>query len=96
MKKSKIPIIKKNIENFLLSEEGGISKKSVVKVGIALFLFSIASTSQVNEASALGHTSYGIHTSAGSTNTHCSHGSHGLHGSHSSGCGGFFGSKGCW
>jgi len=96
MKKNKIPNIKKSVESFLLSEEGEISKKSIVKAGLVLLLISVASASQINEASALGHTSYGIHTSAGSTNTHCSHGSHGSHGSHSSGCGGPFGCKCCW
>ena len=84
MKNNKIPIIKKNIEAFLLSEEGKISKKSIIKAGLVLFLLSAASASQVKDASALGHTSYGIHTSAGSTNTHCNHTSHASHGSHSS------------
>jgi len=84
MKKNKIPIIRKNIETFLLSEEGEISKKSIIKAGLVLFLLSVASVSQVKDASAIGHNSYGIHTSAGSTNTHCNHTSHASHGSHSS------------
>ena len=84
MKKNKIPTIRKNIEAFLLSEEGEISRKSIVKAGLALFLLSVASASQVKDASAFGHNSYGVHTSANPGSEHCHHGSHASHGSHSS------------
>jgi len=86
MIKNKFPRIKKDIKFFLSSEEGEISRKSVIKAGLVLLLISVMGNSQINEVSALGHTSYGVHTSAGTSYTHCNHASHGSHGSHSSSC----------
>lgn len=40
LKKRRIPKIKKDIKDFLLSEEGRISKKNVAKIGISLALLS--------------------------------------------------------
>ena len=75
-KSSKIPKIKKNIKAFLNSEDGKITKKSIIKAGI--ILGTIGSIVDANMASA--HENFSI-TETG----HISHGSyHGAHGSHGS------------
>jgi hypothetical protein len=75
--------IKKNLKKFLSSEEGKITKKRIVQMGVILGVAS--SMIGFNEAMAQ-HTNY-LHNSAGtgkhgSHSSHSSHGSHGSHGSH--------------
>jgi len=92
IKKNKIPRIKKDIQDFLIAEEGTISKKSVIDTGLALALLTVFLGSQTQEASGqYPHTSGGTHTSLGGDpaetchNQHSNHGSHGSHASHSNG-----------
>jgi len=80
MKKKKLPQIKKNITAFLSSEEGKISKKDAVKIGIGLAMAGIMLGFAGGAEAA--HTNY-FHNSGGQ-GSHVSHGSHGSHSSHSS------------
>lgn len=69
----KIPLIKKNLKNFLLSEEGKMTKRDIVKM--TAVVVAVASV-------------VGVATKANDSFAacnHASHGSHGSHGSHSSG-----------
>ena len=80
------PVIKKNINDFLLIEEGKVSKKNVAKLGMSLAILSIlfnpenasggTHTSHSNSLFNTGTVGRGGHTST----THASHGSHGSHG----------------
>lgn len=94
IKKNKIPRIKKDIQDFLIAEEGAISKKSVINTGLALVLLTTLLGSQIQEASGVAslHNSGGVHTSSGGSpgetcthNQHTNHGSHGSHDAHASG-----------
>ena len=87
-KEKKLPSLKKNLRNFLTSEEGKISKRKVssmagasigVGMGIAALLMMVKSTE-----AACTHSSHGSHSSHASHNSHGSHGSHGSHASHGS------------
>lgn len=76
------PKFKKEIKAFLNSEEGKISKKSIIKAGLVVGAIG----GIVNKASAQNThhsaiTDYypGTHTSHGSHNSHNSHGSHNSH-----------------
>jgi hypothetical protein len=73
MKQVKFPIIKKDFKDFLTEEEGGINKKDLKKITLAILAIGIA-------VSGLG---IGDSAQAG-----CAHGSHSSHSNHSSGCGG--------
>ncbi|HNX82423.1 MAG TPA: hypothetical protein PKL77_09800 [Candidatus Omnitrophota bacterium] len=89
-KRGKIPQIKKDIKDFLSSEEGKISKKNIVKIGISTAIVGMmmdpqhafaqhtdnvgAHTSDWQAANA-GHNSHQPHTS-----THASHSAHGAGG----------------
>ncbi len=81
----KIPDIKKEIKDFLLNEEGKISKKNVVKIGVSMAVLGMALKSQ--DASA--HTNIlGTHTSSFTGTAHQSgqeHNSHTSHSAHGSG-----------
>lgn len=69
---AKIPQIKKTISSFLLSEEGKITKQSILSMG--LFLGSVAITTALTSDDAAGwHGSHSSHTS------HTSHSSHNQH-----------------
>lgn len=91
-KKNKLPRIGKNIKDFLLSEEGKITKKDVVKIGMFLAVLSLMPPSEAKAGSGPHSNSFyttpnasggtGGHTSHTS---HASHSSHGSHGSHSNG-----------
>jgi len=97
MKKG-FPKIKKEINYFLMEEEGSVSKKNVINAGLALLLMATAlgasappAKGQYNYYSydyGWGHASgfYGPHSSAGyhSSSVPGEHCSHGSHGSHSS------------
>ena len=90
MKKAKLPMIKKDINDFLLSEEGKISRKNIAKLGISLAVLGLMF--EANNASAQ-HTNHGQHNSylyssgrGGHTSGAPAHvNSHASHGSHSSG-----------
>ncbi len=73
LKSKKIPLIKKNLKTFLLSEEGKMTKRDIVKmtavVVAAASILSVAAKPEDGFAAC----------------NHASHGSHGSHGSHSSG-----------
>lgn len=93
-----IPQIKKDLKKFLLSEDGKISKQTLVGVGSAV-LTSIACSKTVfaqhssdyPHQNAIGLTpgaSDETGTAVGVHNHHASHVSHSSHSSHSSGGGG--------
>ncbi|MDD3087439.1 MAG: hypothetical protein PHP89_02615 [Candidatus Omnitrophica bacterium] len=101
MKKAKkakvvLPAIKKDIKNFLLSEEGRVSKNNMIKIGMGLAVLGSmmgfsASTASAGHDSGFfnnpdrgGHSSHGAHGSHGSHTSHGAHGSHGSHSAHSS------------
>lgn len=84
MKKNhkRFPKFKKEIKDFLLSEEGKITKKDIAKVGMSLAILSLmfppsqaaAHISQISNLNERGqHSSHSSHAS------HASHGSHGNH-----------------
>jgi hypothetical protein len=86
--KRRFPQLKKEIKDFLLSEEGKICKKDVFKAGMFLAVAGMMifpaealaqHTNQFNySTTGGGHTSHSSHAS------HASHSSHGSHSSHSS------------
>ena len=80
-RKSSLPVFKKNIKNFLLSEEGKITKKDIAKIGMSLAVLGLMFPSQ---ATAVAHTNEFFSIGRGGHNSHSSHGSHGSHGSHNS------------
>jgi len=72
--KKKLPQIKKDIKDFLLSEEGKISKKNIAKLGISLAILGM--TLQPNNAHA-AHTSRFYDQSQGGHNSnHANHPNH--------------------
>lgn len=90
-KESKLPKIKKDIKDFLLSEEGKITKKDITKIGMGLAVLSLTiPTSALAQghgnsffsAGQGGHTSHDSHGSHGSHGSHAAHSQHGSHGSH--------------
>jgi len=72
MKKNKHSLKKeKNLKNFLFEEEGKITEKSAVKLGIYLLTVATMTKNVIKPDD----------VSAGSAHSsHCSHGSHGSHG----------------
>jgi len=97
--KPHIPIIKKDLKSFLTSEEGKITKKNIVKLGMALFIASqvfqqsitkgvenikFKDTSIDTTNNKLAFSSHRSHSSHTSHASHSSHGSHGSHTSHAS------------
>jgi len=83
--KKKFPQIKKDIKDFLLSEEGKVSKKNIAKLGVSLAVLAVIFEPEAAAAhnSSLFTSGTGGHTSAHSN--HSNHGNHGNHGNHSSG-----------
>ena len=92
--KKVLPSIKKDIKYFLLSEEGKVSKKNIIKIGLGLAalgsLVNSASQAAVgpsipeHQSSFYNDATSGKHGSHGSHGSHSSHGSHGSHSAHSS------------
>ncbi len=95
MKKKNLPKIKKNLKSFLSSEEGKISKKNALKLGLGLTLLATifgAKNIWAGHSSSTPHSSAfhnsgarGDHGSHSNHSSHNSHGSHGSHGSHDNG-----------
>jgi len=88
-----LPQIKKEIKDFLMDEEGKISKKDIAKLGVSLAILGFmlqpeialaqhtnTCTGHISSFAANGHLSTCVHT-----NTHANHSNHGSHGSHGSG-----------
>lgn len=85
-----LPKVKKEIRDFCFSEEGQISKKSIIRMGLTLTILGVAiGPVQANHNSAVlpathnnafFSTGQGGHSSA----THASHASHPSHTSHGS------------
>ncbi|MDP2905747.1 MAG: hypothetical protein Q8O22_05540 [Candidatus Omnitrophota bacterium] len=85
-KRSVLPQLKKEIVDFLLSEEGRITEKKIARIGISLGFLALMS--RPDNAAALGgmpeHTSTFTHPDiANPPGGHYSHGSHASHASHS-------------
>lgn len=74
MKKKKIPSIKKDITSFISSEEGKISKKSIIDLGLGLIALSII----------VGAISPPKNYDVEAISSHVSHSNHSSHSSHSS------------
>ena len=89
MAKKKIPSIKKDIETFLNSEEGKISKKSALDLGlgvIALGLLAAGPASAGHSSSFQNVAGRGQHTSSHvscHTSCHSFHSAHSIHSVHS-------------
>ncbi|RJP28239.1 MAG: hypothetical protein C4533_07125 [Candidatus Omnitrophota bacterium] len=82
VKKKRIPQIRKDLKDFLISEEGKITKKDITKVGLSLIAISMMVTPE--SAYPQTHTNMFFSSAGGSGhNSHTSHSSHGSHGSHS-------------
>ena len=91
--RKKIPSIKKEIKDFLLSEEGKISKKDIAKIGMSVAVLSMLFAPDSAQA---GHSSTSRHTNGPSAvhasgtfddmfgNGHDSAHPHGSHNSHHS------------
>lgn len=85
--KKKLPKIKKDIKDFLLSEEGKISKKNIAKLGISLAILAMTLQPQSAQAQHSSHSSHsntffssgrGGHSSATvHSSVHANHGHHG-------------------
>lgn len=73
IKQKNPPLIKKNLKTFLLSEEGKMTKRDIVKMTAAIVVVAGALGGVIRPNDALGAT------------CHVSHASHASHGSHSSG-----------
>jgi hypothetical protein len=86
--KAKLPSIKKEIKDFLLSEEGKITKKDIVKIGMSLAVLSMLFTPETaaagHHSGLCNHQNYfhqeGQRGGHHSLSPHCSHSSHGSHG----------------
>lgn len=68
----KIPKIKKDISDFLTSEEGRVNKKELPKLAMKILALGIGLSGVIKADSAKANC------------THVSHGSHGSHASHAS------------
>lgn len=71
-KKAKLPRIKKNVKDFLLSEEGKVSKKNIAKLGISLTALGMALRPESAQAQHMSLLLPENHTSS-----HANHGAHG-------------------
>ncbi len=89
-KNAALPQIKKEIKDFLMDEEGKISKKDIAKLGVSLAVLGFMLQpeialaqhtntygSHMSSFAAAGHFSTSVHT-----NTHANHSNHGSHGSY--------------
>jgi len=85
-----LPQIKKEIKDFLMDEEGRISKKDIAKLGVSLAVLGFmlqpeialaqhtnTCTRHISSFAAAGHLSTCVHT-----NSHANHSNHGSHGSY--------------
>jgi len=59
--KIKLPQIKKDIKDFILNEEGKISQKNIVKLGISLAILGVSLRPENVQA---GHASHDSHSNA--------------------------------
>ena len=89
MQENKLPSVKKNIKSFLRSEEGKISKKSILQLGIAVTILSLFLSEHVQaDVEDCNHSNAHHNHSNAHSNCHTSHGNHGSchgnHGNHSS------------
>ena len=76
-----LPKLKKDIKDFLLSEEGKISKKDIAKIGISLAVLGL-----VLEPSTPAEAHYSVHASGFYTTQNGGHNSaHANHSNHSAG-----------
>ncbi len=73
--------VRKDIKEFLLSEEGKITKKDIAKIGTGLALVSMLFAP---ESAPAAHANSFYTTGQGGHVSHSSHGSHASHASHGS------------
>ncbi|MEK6727159.1 MAG: hypothetical protein AABY28_00600 [Candidatus Omnitrophota bacterium] len=91
----KVPLIKRDIKDFLFSEEGVISKKNIAKIGISLAVLGVMLEPQNAQAQHASHSSHsnaffsadkgGHSSSTVHSNAHSNHSNHANHGNHGSG-----------
>ena len=81
-KYKKMPNFKKDIKDFLLSEEGKIIKKNIIKIGVSLATLSMMFPAK--SGFAYHENSFKSTGGTGGGGYHHSHGAHGSHGSHGS------------
>ena len=89
-KNAALPQIKKEIKDFLMDEEGRISKKDIAKLGVSLAVLGFMLQPEI--ALAAHNNTYGAHISSfaaaghistsNHTNTHTNHSNHGNHSSY--------------
>jgi hypothetical protein len=78
----KLPSLKKEIKDFLLSEEGKISKKDIAKIGVSLAAISLLflPEAQASHDDGYGHNNYlfddGVQSGHNAAYTHGSHTQH--------------------
>lgn len=80
-RKTKFPQIKKDIKDFLLSEEGKVSKKNIAKIGMSLTVLGLLlqpESAQAQHTSNLFAGNPGANS--GHSSTHANHSNHGNHG----------------
>lgn len=82
-----MPKIRKEVQDFLISEEGKITKESVAKVGLSLLVLSMMVQAEDAYPCSPVHTNYFYSSGRGGHYSHTSHCSHGSHGSHSNAIG---------
>lgn len=73
-KEARIPALKKEIKDFLLSEEGKITKKDIAKIGLSLAILGLMLPSE-----AAAHNNFFFDSDRGGHYSHSSHNSHGSH-----------------
>jgi hypothetical protein len=75
-KSERLPTFKKNIKDFLLSEEGKITKKDIVKIGMGLAVLGMMFPATPAQAQ---HINFFFSDGRGGHTSHSSHASHGSH-----------------
>ena len=76
--KKRVPKIKKDLKDFLLSEEGKISKKNVAKIGTSLAILGLMMDPKA--ANAQHQNTWVGGPPGGHTSNHTNHGNHGAGG----------------
>jgi hypothetical protein len=88
----KVPLVKRDIKDFLFSEEGNISKKNIAKIGVSLAVLGVMLEPQSAHAQHTSHSSHsnsffggGHSSSTGHSSAHANHSNHGNHDAHGNG-----------
>lgn len=82
MRKKMFPKVRKDIKDFLISEEGRVSEKQIARVALLLIYMSLMASPDQAMAQ---HSNYMFTSGTGGHVSHTSHASHGSHASHNNG-----------